>query len=277
MNTENLRYVKDTLKYHGFGEKLYPELEQNIGAGAADFQLRFSESLNGKSFQALLNFRRGEGSDMYYFNSYTAKLDRGVKENMEQTFYINKGKGVTAKEAYNLLDGRSVYKELTNKEGASYQAWLQLDPKGMDKNGNYIVKQYHANYGFDLGKSLAALPIKELGTNEERLQLVRSLERGNLQAVTFNRGDKAERMFVEANPQYKTLTVYDSDMKRVKKNDEKIVTAPSVEQKNIANQKKTDPALSEKTSAEKAKVKKTTKDTGLIPKKRASTKKGMTP
>ncbi len=276
MNTENLKYVKDNLKYHGFGEKLNPELEQSISAGVAGFELRFNESLNGKAFEAVLNFRRGDNSDMYYFNSYTAKLDRGIKENMEQTFYINKGKGITAKEAYNLLDGRSVYKELTNKEGASYQAWLQLDPKGMDKNGNYLVKQYHDNYGFDLGKSLATLPIKELETNEERLKLVRSLEKGNLQAVTFSRADKGERMFLEANPQYKTLTIYDSDMKRVKKNDEKIVTAPAVEKKHVEIQKKADPGLSKETTA-KASVKKTKKDTGLVPKKRVNTKKGLTP
>ena len=49
----------------------------------------------------------------------------GVK--MEQTFYLNKGKGVTAKEAYNLLEGRAVHKELTTKAGEPYKAWIQLD------------------------------------------------------------------------------------------------------------------------------------------------------
>ncbi|MBE7174244.1 MAG: hypothetical protein INR73_26965 [Williamsia sp.] len=273
MNTENLRYLKDNLKYHGFGEKLYGELEQNINAGMAGFQLRFNESLNGKSFEAVLNFRRGEGSDMYYFNSYAAKLDKGIKENVEQTFYINKGKGITAKEAFNLLDGRSVYKELANKEGVAYQAWVQLDPKVVDKNGNHILKQYHEHYGFDLGKSLVSLPVKELATDEDRSRLIRSLERGNLQAVTFDRDGKSERMFLEANPQYKTLTVYDSGMKRVRKSE-----GQTTAREKTVEQKETTPKETAGKSADKKserKIKTGNKETGLLPKKRTNLKKGL--
>ena len=92
MNLENLNYLKDNLKYNGFGEKLYPELEQKISEGAPNFQLRFNAPVNGKLFDTVLNFRKSDNTDMYFFNSYTAKLDRGVRENIEQTFYINKGK-----------------------------------------------------------------------------------------------------------------------------------------------------------------------------------------
>ncbi len=273
MNTENLRYLKDNLKYHGFGEKLYPELEQNLNAGVAGFQLRFAETLNGKSFEAHLTFRKADNSDMYFFNSYTAKLDRGIRENMEQTFYINKGKGITAKEAYNLLDGRSVYKELTNKEGMAYQAWLQLDPKVVDKNGNHILKQYHANYGFDLGKSLAALPVSELGKDEEKSKLIRSLERGNVQAVTFTCDGKGERMFIEANPQYKALTVYDSEMKRLRKSEGQTKNRGAAQDQKEPKHKEAIRKVENRKSENK--VKKAGEETGLLPKKRTGSKKGL--
>ena len=278
MNAENLNYLKDNLKYHGFGEKLYPELEQRISEGQPQFQLQSGTSVNGKTFEAVLNFRKADNSDMYFFNSYTAKLDRGVRENIEQTFYINKGRGITAKEAYNLLDGRSVFKEMTSKEGSPYQAWLQLDPAIKDKNGNHILNHYHSNYGFDLGKSLVALPIKELATNEDRSKLIKSLEKGNVQSVTFEQKGKEERMFIEANPKFKTLTVYDGGMKRVKKNEVSKETKASV-QKQDEGAHKTNAATMEKRKASGKAVDKTMngKETKLLPKKRTSKKTGLTP
>lgn len=43
---------------------------------------------------------------------------------------------------------------------------------------------------------------------------MQSLERGNLHQVTFVKGDKEEKMFIEANPQFKTLNLYDSNLKK---------------------------------------------------------------
>jgi hypothetical protein len=37
------------------------------------------------------------------------------------------------------------------------------------------------------------------------------LEKGNLQPVTFIKEGREEKMFVTANPQYKTLDLYDSN------------------------------------------------------------------
>ena len=41
-----------------------------------------------------MNFRKSDSSDIYFFNNYHASLDKGKGENAEQTFYLNKGKGV---------------------------------------------------------------------------------------------------------------------------------------------------------------------------------------
>jgi hypothetical protein len=40
-----------------------------------------------------------------------------------QTFYTEKGHGITMKEAYNLLDGRAVNKDFQKAEGQKYNAW----------------------------------------------------------------------------------------------------------------------------------------------------------
>ena len=125
MNNENLQYLKDNIKYMGFGESLHGELEKNLGEGKADFQLQLKTEMNKKPFEATLNFRKSDSSDMYFFNNYHASLEKSNGEKNQQTFYLNKGKGVTAKEAYNLLDGRAVHKELTTKDG-----WIRGGARG---------------------------------------------------------------------------------------------------------------------------------------------------
>ncbi|HLK28258.1 MAG TPA: hypothetical protein VKT28_06735, partial [Puia sp.] len=60
MNTENLDYLKENLKYMGFGDKLNKELEQHIRDAKPEFQLQANTSFSGQQMEALLSFRRGE-------------------------------------------------------------------------------------------------------------------------------------------------------------------------------------------------------------------------
>ena len=60
------------------------------------------------------------------------------------------------------MNGRAVNKDLTTKEGQKYNAWVQMDFKDTDSNGNFKMKQFHENYGYNIEQALAKLPIKEL-------------------------------------------------------------------------------------------------------------------
>lgn len=108
-----------------------------------------------------------------------------------------------------MLDGRSVNKDLVNKERQLHNAWVKLDFKETTANGNYKMKQFSPQYGFELEKAVAKLPIKELATDGERIKLFESLERGNRQMVTFDTAQGEQKRFIEANPQFKSITVYD--------------------------------------------------------------------
>ncbi|NTS41931.1 hypothetical protein HRG84_13525 [Flavisolibacter sp. BT320] len=217
MNEKNFEYLKDTLKYNGFGEGLAEALKEQMKAGAPAFHMSFEVEINKKAFSAVLSFRKSENTDMYFFNSYHATLRRSNGDVKDQAFYLNKGKGVTAKEAFNLLEGRVVYKELENREGQKYHAWLQIDFSKRDKSNNHELKQYHEAYGYDLKEALAKFPIRDIKEPDLRDILLASLQKGNLQAVAFEKEGGAVRMFVEANPQYKTVNLYDSELKRVTK------------------------------------------------------------
>src|SRR5882672_1512693 len=125
-----------------------------------------------------------------------------------QTFYIFKGTGITLKEAFNLLQGRAVNKNLTNLDGEKYNAWIQLDFGTRTSGNNYRVRQFRAQYGYDLEKILYTYPIRELQEDELKANLIRSLKKGNIHPVTFAKTNKIEKMYIEACPQFKTISIY---------------------------------------------------------------------
>ncbi len=213
MNNENFEFLQDCMKYLGFGDKLFlnQELAEYITQELNTFQLE-TEAIFGedKKLEATLYFRRSEQLEMYFFNKYEARLRSGTDPNIYrvQTFYIHKGTGVTLKEAFNLLEGRAVNKNMTSLEGQKYNAWIQLNFAEKDQCNNYKVIQFRPQYGYDLERSLDKYPIRELNDSELRASLLRSLRKGNQHFVIFDKATKTERMAIEANPALRTINIY---------------------------------------------------------------------
>jgi hypothetical protein len=261
----------------GFGENLKSDLEKNLNEGKSDFQLHYKAEINKKPFEATLNFRKSDTTDMYFFNNYHASLEKSNGQKLEQTFYLNKGKGVTSKEAFNLLDGRAVQKDLVTKEGQPYKAWMQLDPGNKDKNNNFDVKQFHENYGFDLKAAIEKFAITELKDPEKEKALMQSLQKGNVQSVTIEKEGRSHQMFIEADPQFKKMRLFDSKMKLVQ-NDSidqyKSVGHTDVKPigEEVINDKKKERQQEVKPMKEKLEKK---NSKSLLPKKRVHAKKGL--
>src|ERR1700749_3174468 len=104
MNQKNFDYLKDQVKYMGFGEALETELKNKLASNEPKFTLEHEREFDGKKVSAQLEFNRSKESDMYFFNGYKVQtIPENQKEAMTQHFYINhKGQNVTLKEAYNL-------------------------------------------------------------------------------------------------------------------------------------------------------------------------------
>ncbi len=272
MNNENFQYLTDNLKYMGFGENLKTELEKNLNEGKPEFQLQYQAEINKKPFTATLNFRKSDSSDMYFFNNYHASLKKNNGEKAEQTFYLNKGKGVTGKEAFNLLDGRAVQKDLVTKEGQPYKAWIQLDFENKDAKNNFEVKQYHENYGYDLKAAVEKFAVAEMKDPDKEKALMQSLQKGNVQSVTIEVNGESHKMFIEANPQFKKVDLYDNNMKLVAKESiEKYQGVAGAAAKAVKEQLEPD-----KKKELKQEVKPEKKnDKTLLPKKRESNRKGL--
>ena len=207
-----------------------------------------------------MNFRKSDSSDLYFFNSYNASLQKTNGESVDQTFYLNRGKGVTAKEAYNLLEGRSVYKDLTNRNGEPYKAWIQIDFENKDKNNNNEVKQFHENYGYNLKDAVSKFSIPDLQDDEKSKALIQSLQKGNIQSVSIEKDGSPQKMFIEANPQYKTVNLYDGQLKRVMKEGLEQYKSINQEQaKETKQEKKTDLKYDQKENVSKSTKQKTAK------------------
>lgn len=218
MNTKNLEFLQANLKYFGFGDKLNEALEKNMNDQQKEFQLKLEIPHFNNKMDYTLHFRKSDSTDMYFFNRYDAALQSGnPNDDKKQSFYVNKGNGVTAKEAYNLLEGRSVFKNLVNKEGQPYSAWLKIDFENTDDKGSFKLKQFSEQYGYDLEKSLSNFPIKELANEEQKTALLTSLKKGNAQQVTMEKNGNQSKYFIEAVPQYKNINVYDPKMNMVKR------------------------------------------------------------
>jgi len=196
-------------------------LEIEIQKGTVEFQLKTAACFDEWStIQATLYFRRSDNYDIYYFNRYDALLmyDSDPKRNRMQTFYISKGRGVTLKEAFNLLHGRAVYKNLLDSDGLEYNAWLQLSfCERTANNTNYKIRQFGHQYGYDLEKVLANYPIKELEDEQLKQNLLYSLRKGNIHTVTFTKSNKTEKMYIQACPEYKTIIIHSELTRAVKK------------------------------------------------------------
>ncbi len=106
---------------------------------------------------------------------------------------------------------------------------------------------------------------------------MQSLQKGNVQSVTIEKDGNTHKMFIEADPQYKKVNLYDSNMKLVDK--ESLEKYQSVGQagtkaikEEMGNDKKKE--LKQEIKPEKEKLEKKN-DKTLLPKKRESTRKGL--
>jgi hypothetical protein len=206
MKQEHLIFLHDTLKYLGFGvdTPLNFALENQIKQGQPSFELETETCYDEESLMtARLYFTRGKDlhKERYFFNKYEACLHFPEKpeNDRKHVFYIeNNRRGVTFKQAYNLLQGRYVQKRIIDQNKDEHIWWVHLERVGDDGSLylRYIKRQ------FDVQKALERYPIKELQFAEARERLCRSLRRGNLQPVFFvHEGSKVEPKLLFANPE----------------------------------------------------------------------------
>ncbi len=211
MNKENIDFLKGVLKELGFtnDSHLFDQLDEMSIRGLQEFDLYTTAIFDNRTkLEAKLYFMKGDRLDIYFFRKYDCLLrfNRRPDKDRTHTFEINQGTGVSFKEAFNLLLGRSVNKDWSDIDGNKYNAWVQLDLRSSKNGENYRVHEYLPDYGFNLETVIERFSFKEMQYDRAKSAVLNSLRRGNVEVLTHVKGKR--KLCVVANPKYKTINVY---------------------------------------------------------------------
>ena len=219
---DQTQYLKTQLKYLGFGEdeKLHKDLEKGINSKKQQFEVKTTsdKALPGNKADFTLKYSKTEKGGIF-LNSYDANLTNEKGESVSQNFRVSRDDSFTAKEAINLLEGRSVKIEFDNpKTNEREPAFVKLN-LGEEKNqyGNYSFQTFYKNYGVDTAEIVEKSNLI-FDKPEFKADTIKSLEKGNVVKVKFEIEDQIVEGKAVLNPQYKNLNLYDNDMNRINTN-----------------------------------------------------------
>jgi len=211
MNVQNLYVLQEVLSKLGLADyfRLRMELERSTERQLPAFQLTDVTYYDDCKLEITLYFKRSSDKDAYSFNRYACSLryfDDSIN-NREHTFYRD-DVIPTIKEAFNLLQGRAVNKDVKSLSTGFNNAWLVLNFYEKDLNGNYKLYYFPTKHGYEIEKIVEMYPIRELQDPDLKATLLLSLKAGDCCAVTLDRSRKSERVYIEANPRLKTIGIY---------------------------------------------------------------------
>jgi len=204
---KNNQSLYDQMQRIGFRD-LSNQIDQQIKEGHEQFTIPVSYYINEKErLDHELSFVKDQ-SGQYQFEAYKTTLKNESKpdEERSQYFKVQKGNSIDTTQAYNLLAGRSIQKE---------KSWIQLDLNDKDASGNHRIKEFHSGYGYDLEKALKQLPLKELSNKTQADKLKDDLKQGNRLPVTLIKNGNEHRFYIEANPQFKSVNIYDEHSRKI--------------------------------------------------------------
>ena len=219
---DQVQYLKDQLKYLGFGEgeQLHKDLESGIAAKKQQFEIKTGsdKASAGNQVDFTLKFNKTERGGIF-LNSYHAKLTMENSEDRSHNFPVSRDNNFTAKEAINLLEGRSVKTEFLNpKTQEEATAFVQFDfgrPK--TEKDNYYFQNFHEKYGVDTAKIVDKAELV-FDKPEWKDNAIKSLEKGNIVKVKFKQDDSVIEGKAVLDPQNRNLKLYDNDMNRLNTN-----------------------------------------------------------
>lgn len=198
--SESHKDLKNRITYNGFAvdaneiEKLYTNLYAQ-----EERTLPNLKTIGDDKYNFELKFKKGENGNVY-LNGFTV-ID---KSDSSKSQYFSLGKdslNITSKEAYNLMEGRSVFKNLKNKDESKNPIWIKLDFSNKNENGQARYKTFNKSYGYFPERMLAKMGIDL----KYKKDIMKSLKKGNEVKVTIGMKDEFKAGTVIADPQLKKI------------------------------------------------------------------------
>ncbi|RMZ61288.1 hypothetical protein D1632_00305 [Chryseobacterium nematophagum] len=216
---KNFNFLKDQIKYLGFGikESLHLELANKITQGTDNFKIDHHTEMNhfkSNQIKFELSFNKSKETGNVFLNSYEVNLSNKEKE-QDVSFTVDLKKiPFSAKEAVNLIEGRSVRTEINLKNRDKEDVFVKIDFQNPNENGKYNLNKFSPNYGVNTSEILKKSNV--LTANDEiKNKLIKSLEKGNVVPLIIKNNEGNNKLNAVLNPQFKTLNLYDFKMQRV--------------------------------------------------------------
>lgn len=257
-NDENIGYLKNQIKYLGFGESadLIKDLVKNIEQGEKNFVLTLNSDKASKGNKASfeLLFNRSEQSGRYFLNNFIANLEKtSVNQNNGMSFILHKQAfsenqknslilshkfpinttGFSAKQAINLLEGRNVlgtvHFDLAKEPEGAFISFKLNEPK--NDYGNFKWNVIDKKNTRPTSSIVEAYSLK-FDSDKHKDITIKSLERGNVVSVKFNLNEKDIEGKAVLNPSTNTLKLYSMDMERLNDNKPIVAEKLDIESKN---------------------------------------------
>jgi len=216
MNQRNYEFLCDQLRFSGFGAELNIVLKKELEKGDPEFQIIYEKPFTEDLTTVTLYFRKSDRSELYFFTRFEVEMNsENIQETVRQSFHVHKDHHYTLREAYNLLSGRAVHKNFVSTQGMRYNVWVQLDFSQKDKWNNFKYERFYRQYGFNLNAEVEKYPFLELESQEQKKLLLASLQKGDRRTVTLMQGEFSKTCFLEANPKFKSLKIFDESLQRL--------------------------------------------------------------
>lgn len=216
MKIKNLNILEAQLRWLGFGAVLSisPHRERIAELEDGNFTVSVTEDFDGMGYmKSILYFTRLPQTELYEFVKFSSGINLNGDPSLVriQTFPVTSA-GITHKEAFNLLSGRSVYKAVGVLDEESANVWVRLDFKQQLPDGNYKMVEYSFVYGYEVERLVQQFPIEELKSEALRQNLILSLKKGNQHPVTFVLQRRKVKKFIEACPERKCIVIRNPEL-----------------------------------------------------------------
>ncbi|WP_158826929.1 hypothetical protein [Mucilaginibacter lacusdianchii] len=260
INQQNLEYLQKLQGNLGFGDKLNGVLETAISRELPQFTLGINNvhrPLDNKDINALktdvvqfqLHYNRQKNGDTYFLNAMDVTLHKtGESVPRKQTFDLDRDHRITALQAYKLLSGLSLEKDIYVRPKGSepdaaksekLKAWFKLQLDVTDAFGNHPLKVLRPEYGFQLENTLDKYPIKALAKEDSRTEGLQALRSGNYWSTEIKLGNKSIPVNIAANPVMKSMDIFDKNGREIRDEDiwpEKAVERSAVKTTTVYHQ-----------------------------------------
>jgi len=174
---QNVHRLGNQLREAGFNQVPEQALQERLRHRLPRFDLRYADPEHPKT-DFILHFQKLSGADAYFFAGFDA-IDRATLQdvikrtdtNPAMRFSMNDGPAFSAREAAHMAGGRPVLKEVDGQ------------PLWFRSNGSSPQGEYRP--GFDLARSAAQLPVREMKNPTTRDNLLAALRSGARREVTL--------------------------------------------------------------------------------------------